>query len=271
NLLYFCITLLKGDVTRPPVNFMNRLRREIDSTFTQLKPAHIERFLHVFMNFERFSDERILICLARATESNLERMSQRRLRSILLAFHRLCKPTNSLLPQLAARVRAAVPREAIHAETIALLMRAFAVESPLKQQQNTRLILNDLGRQLVERLRLTGRTAATRHPITSEVNTVEECAGSVFENRVSKSLEVVESVEDNTPSAAVGDRSGRNEPSPSRVVQSSSTVLRSEPSPLAADTQRIPSVRYKPVDPALGAEDRLDEDQLAVLKQMEEE
>ncbi|KAF4690835.1 hypothetical protein FOZ60_016807 [Perkinsus olseni] len=129
-----------------------------------------------------------------------------------------------------------------------------------------------LGRQLVERLSLTGRTAATRHPITSEVNTVEECAGSVFENRVSKSLEVVESVEDNTPSAAaVGDRSGRNEPPPCRVVQSSSTVLRSEPSPRVADTQRIPSVRYKPVDPALGAEDGLDEDQLAVLKQMEEE
>ncbi|KAF4690834.1 hypothetical protein FOZ60_016806 [Perkinsus olseni] len=102
NLLYFCITLLKADITRPPVNFMNRLRREIDSTFTQLKPAHIERFLHVFMNFECFSDDRILICLARATESNLERMSQRRLRSILLAFHRLCKPTNSLLPQLAS-------------------------------------------------------------------------------------------------------------------------------------------------------------------------
>ncbi|KAF4676137.1 hypothetical protein FOL46_007190 [Perkinsus olseni] len=271
NLLYFCITLLKADITRPPVNFMNRLRREIDSTFTQLKPAHIERFLHVFMNFECFSDDRILICLARATESNLERMSQRRLRSILLAFHRLCKPTNSLLPQLAARVRAAVPREAIHAETIALLMRAFAVESPLKQQQNTRLILNDLGRQLVERLRLTGRTAATRHPITLEVNNVEECAGPIFENRVSKSPEVVESVEDNTPYAAVGDRSGRNEPSPSRAVQSSSTVLRSEPSPRAADAQRIPSVRCEPVDPALGAEDGLDEDQLAVLKQMEQE
>ncbi|KAF4705642.1 hypothetical protein FOZ62_003246, partial [Perkinsus olseni] len=272
NLLYFCITLLKADVTRPPVNFMNRLRREIDSTFTQLKPAHIERFLHVFMNFECFSDERILICLARATESNLDRMSQRRLRSIFLAFHRLCKPTNSLLPQLAARVRAAVPREAIHAETIALLMRAFAVESPLKQQQNTRLILNDLGRQLVERLNLTVRTAATRHPITSEVNTVKDHADPVFENRVSTSLEVVESTEDNTPSAsAVGGQSGRNEPPPSRVVHPSPTVLRSEPSPRVADTQRIPSVRYEPVDTALGAEDDLDEDQLAVLKQMEEE
>ncbi|KAF4729279.1 hypothetical protein FOZ62_018967, partial [Perkinsus olseni] len=199
-------------------------------------------------------------------------MSQRRLRSILLAFHRLCKPTNSLLPQLAARVRAAVPREAIHAETIALLMRAFAVESPLKQQQNTRLILNDLGRQLVERLGVTVGNEATRHPITSVVNTVEECAGPVFENSVSESQEVVVSTDDNTPSAAaVGGQSGRNEPSPSRVVQPIPTVLRSEPAPRVADTQRIPSVRYEPVDPALGAEDGLDEDQLAVLKQMEEE
>ncbi|EER11238.1 hypothetical protein Pmar_PMAR014539, partial [Perkinsus marinus ATCC 50983] len=273
NLLYYCVTLLKAGVSRPPVTFMNRLRREIDATFTQLKPAHIERFLHVFMNLECFSDERILICLSRATESNLDRMSQRRLRSILLAFHRLCKPTNSLLPQLAARVRAAVPREAIHAETIALLMRAFAVESPLKQQQNTRLILTDLGRQLVDRLRSATKGATPRRSSHSELCDVEllgmrKLDGSgIAPDETTALSQGVERWSARVISHSLEDerKAGIHPTPPSTVITRYSTPQ--------AETNGIASIRYEPVHEGDrdATVDGLDEEQLAVLKQMEEE